>query len=69
MSPAAQIAERVRQLIHEGRLQPGERLPGQPTLAKHYGVARETVKRALERLTYEGLLRTEQARGTYVTDA
>ncbi|MEV6634387.1 GntR family transcriptional regulator [Actinoplanes sp. NPDC051470] len=61
-----QIANKLRAAILTRRLQPGDRLPSQPDLATRYGVARETVKRALELLRSERLIVTRQGSGAFV---
>jgi DNA-binding transcriptional regulator YhcF (GntR family) len=61
-----QIAIRLRAAILAGRFGPGERLPSQNDLAERYGVARETVKRALELLRRERLIVTRQGTGSFV---
>ncbi|MEV5447632.1 winged helix-turn-helix domain-containing protein, partial [Streptomyces sp. NPDC052644] len=48
-----QIANKLRAAILTRRLAPGDKLPSQPDLAARYGVARETVKRALDLLRAE----------------
>lgn len=64
--PARQIAATLRAAILTGKLQPGARLPTQPELATHYGVARETVKVALRQLANDRLLVSRQGSGTFV---
>ena len=61
-----QIANKLRAAILTRRLQPGDKLPSQPDLATRYGVARETVKRALEILRTERLIVTRQGSGAFV---
>ncbi len=61
-----QIANKLRAAILTRRLAPGDRLPSQPDLATRYGVARETVKRALEILRSERLIITRQGSGAFV---
>jgi DNA-binding transcriptional regulator YhcF (GntR family) len=61
-----QIANKLRAAILTRRLQPGDKLPSQPDLATRYGVARETVKRALEMLRTERLIVTRQGSGAFV---
>lgn len=61
-----QIANKLRAAILTRRLQPGDKLPSQPDLATRYGVARETVKRALELLRAERLIVTRQGSGAFV---
>jgi DNA-binding transcriptional regulator YhcF (GntR family) len=64
--PARQIAAKLRAAILTRKLQPGTRLPTQPELANHYGVARETVKAALRQLANDRLLVSRQGSGTFV---
>ncbi|CPT43018.1 mercuric reductase/transcriptional regulator, fusion [Mycobacteroides abscessus subsp. abscessus] len=54
--PYEQIAHMLRQAITSGELAPGERLPAETKLAKTFGVARMTVRRAVQELRDEGLL-------------
>src|SRR4051812_10580732 len=61
-----QIANLLRAAILTRKLAPGEKLPSQPDLAKRYGVARETVKRALETLRTERLIVSRQGSGAFV---
>ena len=61
-----QIADRLRAAILTGKLAPGDKLPSQPDLVAHYGVARETVKRALDPLRAERLIVTRQGSGAFV---
>lgn len=59
----------LRQQLLEGRHVAGEALPGEPQLARHYGVARVTIRRALQQLEAEGLVVRHASRGTYPADA
>ncbi|MDT5042000.1 MAG: hypothetical protein QOE51_2985 [Actinoplanes sp.] len=61
-----QIANVLRAAILTRKLAPGDRLPSQPELASRYGVARETIKRALEALRSEHLIVTRQGSGAFV---
>ena len=61
-----QIADRIRAAILTGKLGPGDKLPSQPDLAARYGVARETVKRALDPLRAERLIVSRQGSGASV---
>ncbi|MET8381703.1 GntR family transcriptional regulator [Streptosporangium canum] len=61
-----QIADDLRQEVAAGRLKLGERLPARRQLAQRYGVAVETVRRALDELARDGLISTQSTRGTYV---
>lgn len=61
-----QLAWALRSRIGEGRLQPGQRLPGLRELAVTVGVNLNTVRAVYQRLEHEGLLETQQGSGTYV---
>lgn len=61
-----QIANVLRAAILTRKLAPGDRLPSQPDLAVRYGVARETIKRALETLKQERLIVSRQGSGVFV---
>ncbi len=61
-----QIADQLRAAIQDGNLGEGDRLPSEAQLMDHYGVARMTVRNALQLLEMEGLTRAEHGRGVYV---
>ncbi len=61
-----QIANQLRAAILTRKLAPGDKLPSQPDLAARYGVARETVKRALDLLRSERLVVSRQGSGAFV---
>ena len=52
----------LREQLHEGRFTQG--LPGELALMRQFGVARVTVRRALQELAGEGLIARERGRGT-----
>lgn len=52
----------LREQLHEGRFAQG--LPGELALMRQFGVARVTVRRALQQLAGEGLIARERGRGT-----
>src|SRR6185436_2500613 len=64
--PHRQIATSLRQRIRSGEWGAGERLPSIPALADGYGVAKQTVQRAIDQLRVEGQLITRPGSGTYV---
>ncbi|MEO7392475.1 MAG: GntR family transcriptional regulator [Ramlibacter sp.] len=55
----------LREQLHEGRFAAG--LPGELALVQQFGVARVTVRRALQQLSDEGLISREPGRGTRPT--
>lgn len=62
-----QVARRLQDMIREGELKPGDRLPSQRVLSERLAVSRASLREALLTLETLGLLRTEPARGTFVT--
>jgi DNA-binding FadR family transcriptional regulator len=64
-----QVADQLRELIVQGELRPGDRLPVESALAAQFGVSRATVREALRLLAAQSLVRTEKGAlgGSYVT--
>jgi GntR family transcriptional regulator len=62
-----QVREYVRALIHGA--EPGAPAPSERELVQHFGVARMTVRQALDALVAEGLLERVPGRGTFVARA
>lgn len=50
------IVDQVRELIREGKLRAGDRLPSERELCEHFGVSRVTVREALRMLEGSGLV-------------
>lgn len=63
----AQLADLLRQRLARGVWKPGELLPTLESLMAEFGVARVTVRQAIERLAREGLVSPQRGRGTFVT--
>ncbi|MER5509329.1 GntR family transcriptional regulator [Streptomyces sp. NPDC002766] len=63
-----QIAEALKAAIERGDdgFRPGDRLPGENTLAAQYGVASLTARRALKILSTEGLVESKKGAGARV---
>ena len=64
-----QLADLFRQRIVKGMWREGEMLPPLTSLVAEFGVARVTVRQAIERLTRDGLVSPQRGRGTFVTGA
>ncbi|MER6671812.1 GntR family transcriptional regulator [Streptomyces sp. NPDC000983] len=58
------VATQLLGELRDGTIPPGERLPGERHLARHYGVSRETVRQALEVLRHDGVVATDR-RGSH----
>jgi DNA-binding LacI/PurR family transcriptional regulator len=67
-SPTFQIAERIRQMIHDGELTPGMKLPPTRSLATQLSVDPTAVHRSLAKLVKEGLLLRTPRVGTFVAE-
>lgn len=61
-----QIADRLRQAMHSGALEPGAQIPSERLLMEEYGAARGTVRQAIAVLRSEGLVTVEHGRGAFV---
>lgn len=64
-----QLTWRIRGMVALGALRPGDRLPSVRELAGFSGVNVNTARAVYSSLEDDGLLRSEQGRGTFVTDA
>lgn len=60
------ISRAVASAITEQELRAGDGLPSQKELAESFGVTVMTVRQAIQLLTEQGLVTSEQGRGTYV---
>lgn len=63
----AQVANVLRSRIARGQFAPGDRLPPLPALQREFGVARVTVRQAVELLSRDGLVSAHRGRGTFIT--
>jgi GntR family transcriptional regulator len=62
----AQLAERIRSALRAGELVAGDRLPSVRELAHAAGVNVNTARAVYARLESEGIVSSEQGRGTFV---
>lgn len=61
------VATRLAARIRQGDLVPGNRLPAERRLAEELGVARNTLREALNQLERQGLISRRLGAGTFVT--
>lgn len=59
--------ERIKALIGEGLLEPGQRLPTERDLAAQLGISRSSMREAIRALTVLGVLEARHGSGIYVT--
>ena len=60
------VTDDIAARIASGELRPGARLLAERDLARLYGVAYGTIRRAMKELRARGLIRSVQGRGTFV---
>lgn len=65
-APYLAVADVLRARILAGEWEIGERLPSRARLAVEYGVGRNVMQRAMDRLIIDGLLEGRAGSGTYV---
>jgi len=62
-----QVSKRLRRLIEDGSLQPGQQLPSERELGEQLQVSRGTVREAIQFLHALGLVDIRHGTGTFVT--
>ena len=60
------ILQQLENMILEGSLAPGEKLPPERELAKQFEVSRPSLREAIQKLEAKGLVTRRQGGGTYV---
>mgnify|MGYP000597748284 CR=1 FL=1 len=61
----AEVAELLRRQILSGKIQAGDKLPALNELSTRFGVARMTIRQAMDALEDEGLIERYAGRGTF----
>ena len=64
-----QVADHVAAQIAAGELAPGSRLPAERDLADRWGVAYQTIRRAMRELRERGLVASVVGKGTFIVPA
>ncbi len=62
------IMQRLEQMILEGALKPGQRLPPERELALQFEVSRPSLREAIQKLAAKGVVVSRQGGGTYVAE-
>jgi GntR family transcriptional regulator len=62
-----QLQNIIKDKIITKQYHDGDKIPSETELMETYSVTRTTIRKALSNLVYEGLLRKEQGRGTFVS--
>ena len=66
-SYAADTIRTIKDMILDGRLQPGQRLPAERALSEALGVSRPTVREAIRSLQAMNILESRHGAGTFVS--
>jgi len=64
-----QIIEQIRELIYEGELKRGDKLPSERQLKKDLGVSRASIREAFSALEMIGLIESRPGEGTFIRDS
>lgn len=62
------IISQIRDLINYKNLEPGDKLPSERTLSEKFNVSRSSVRDAIQRLEFYGLLKSIPQSGTFVAN-
>lgn len=65
-SLSKQVSDKLEAMIEAGTYRVGDRFPTEPELMEMFSVSRNTVREAVQSLTWAGLLDVKQGDGTYV---
>lgn len=63
-----QVVDRIKEMIAQGRLKPGDQLPTVRALALDLRVNFNTIARSYRTLDEVGIISTQQGRGTYILE-
>ena len=64
-----QVSDQLEGMIESGEYNVGDRMPTEPELMEMFQVSRNTIREAVQSLTWAGLLEVRQGDGTYVRAA
>lgn len=62
-----QLKQILEDMVSSGKYKIGDPFPTEREIAEQFGVSRITVREAIGHLVYQGILRREQGRGTFVS--
>jgi len=61
-----EIANQIRDLVKDGKLQPGEKLPPERAFSEMLGVGRSSLREAINILETQGFVETRKRQGVYI---
>tara|TARA_R110002049_G_scaffold204853_2_gene375329 strand:- start:2951 stop:3661 length:711 start_codon:yes stop_codon:yes gene_type:complete len=62
------IISNLRELIRRKNLEPGDKLPSERMLSEKFGVSRNYLREALQKLEFYGILKSKPQSGTFIAD-
>ncbi|MCF8361690.1 MAG: FadR family transcriptional regulator [Prolixibacteraceae bacterium] len=68
IKPEDQVIGQIQELIRSGDLRPGDKLPPERVLAESFGIGRGYIRRALQKLDFYGVIKTQSQSGSYVSN-
>ncbi|HBC28058.1 MAG TPA: FadR family transcriptional regulator [Ruminococcaceae bacterium] len=63
------LSSKLREMIAEKGMKPGDRMPSEGELVEMFGVGRSTVREAVKLLLADNVVEIHRGRGTYLTEA
>lgn len=63
------VVQRIKELLAQGDLKAGSRLPPERELAEMLGISRPSLRTALKALSVMGIIRAKPGAGTYIADS
>lgn len=63
-----EVIAKIRDLINQKNLEPGEKLPSERMLSEKFGVSRSIIREAIQQLEFYGLLNSIPQSGTFVAN-
>jgi GntR family transcriptional repressor for pyruvate dehydrogenase complex len=63
-----EVAARIRELIADGELRPGQALPSERKLAEQFKVGRAVIREAIRQLEVSGLVESRHGGGNYIRE-
>ena len=68
-STVERVIDRFKELLYNGDLKPGDRLPNETELAASFGTSRGTIREAIKMLVSHGVLQVKWGAGTHVASS
>lgn len=68
-SLSKQVSDKLESMIESGEYEVGQKIPTEPELMSMFQVSRNTIREAIQSLTWSGILEVRQGSGTFVRAA